>query len=385
MRKEIVLFKVFMSEDVKNPINEVLMSGFIGQGQKVEQFEKMLRDKFGVNYLVSLNSATSGLHLALHLLKQPTIIGDRKWDGLQEGDEVLTSPLTCTATNMPILANNLSIKWVDIDKNTLNMDLDDLARKITCKTKAIMVVHWGGYPVDLDKLKKIQTDAEAIYGFKPVIIEDCSHAFGSKFDDKLIGSHGNICVFSFQAIKHFTTIDGGMIIFPHEDIYKRAKLMRWYGIDREGPRIDFRCEQNILEYGFKFHMNDVNATIGISNLPHSTSMIEKHKSNAKYYDENLKNVNRITLLERNDKMESTFWLYSILVERKIDFMRYMKENGIMVSQVHERNDRHTCFSAFRTQLPTLDNVIPKLVSIPVGWWVTDEDRQYIVDTIKKGW
>lgn len=385
MKKEIPLFKVFMSEDIKNTICDTLMSGFIGQGVKVQEFEKMLRDKFGVNYLTSVNSATSGLHLAIHLLKNPTTINNKKWCGLQDGDEILTSPLTCTATNMPIIANNLNIKWVDVDKKTLNMDLDDLRRKITSKTKCIIGVHWGGYPLDLDELKQIQTDTENMYGFKPPIIEDCAHAFGSKFNDNFIGTHGNICVFSFQAIKHFTTVDGGMIIFPNEDIYKRSKLLRWYGIDRESARVDFRCEQNITEYGFKFHMNDVNATVGIANLPFSHEIVQKHKSNANYYDKNLKDVNGITILERDSRMESAFWIYSLLVERKIDFMRHMKENGIMVSQVHERNDKHTCFSNFRSQLPSLDDIIPKLISIPVGWWVTDEDRQYIVETIKKGW
>lgn len=374
-RKEIVLFKVFMSEDVLKPVNEVLMSGFIGQGKKVDEFEELLKDRFNVDNIVTVNSATSAEHLAIHMLK----------DLMKPNDYILTTPMTCTATNWPIINNGLKLKWVDIDPRNLNMDLDDLARKINEHTKIIMLVHWGGYPVDLDKLKTILDKAEDMYGFRPVVIEDCAHSMGSRFNGKLIGTHGNMSTFSFQAIKHFTTVDGGILITPDSESYKRAKLLRWYGIEREGKRNDMRCELDVEEAGYKFHMNDVNATIGIHNLPHLDGIIEKHKSNAAYYDKELQNVKGVTLLERDPRMESSFWIYSLLVDNKQAFMTKMKEKGIMVSQVHERNDKHTCVKEFRTQLPNLDKTITKLISIPVGWWVTQEDREYIVKTIKQGW
>jgi dTDP-4-amino-4,6-dideoxygalactose transaminase len=132
-------------------------------------------------------------------------------------------------------------------------------------------------------------------------------------------------------------------------------------------------------------MNDVNAAIGIENFKHVDEIIDKHKSNAKFYDEKLKNTLGITLLDRNPDMESSFWIYSMLVERKSDFMKHMKECGIAVSQVHERNDIHTCVKDYRSLLPNLDRTIGKVISIPIGWWVTKEDRQYIVDCINKGW
>jgi len=307
------------------------------------------------------------------------------WNGMQDGDEVLTTTLTCTATNWPILANNFKIKWVDIDPNTLNMDLDDLERKITPKTKAIMVVHWGGYPIDLERLRQIQEKAMRLYGFKPAVIEDCAHAMGSKYKGKLIGTHGNICTFSLQAIKHITSVDGGLLFVPHQELNRRARLLRWYGIDRDSARADFRCEADIEEWGFKFHMNDVNAAIGMENFKHIDDIIQKHKDNAAYYDKNLNDVNGVTLLERNPDMESSFWIYSLKVERKGDFMKHMKECGIAVSQVHERNDIHTCVKEYRSLLPNLDRVIGEVISIPIGWWVTEEDRKYIVDCIKKGW
>ena len=128
-------------------------------------------------------------------------------------------------------------------------------------------------------------------------------------------------------------------------------------------------------------MNDISATIGMENLNWVEDIVRKHQDNAKYYDDNL----GIDILERKDDRESSFWIYSMLVDKKQDFMKWMKECGIVVSQVHERNDIHSCVKEFKTHLPMLDKVTPELISIPVGWWVTNEQREYIVDCIKKGW
>ena len=377
----IPLFKVFMSDESKQNALEVLGSGFIGQGSKVDEFENELKNIFDNEYIVTTNSATSAEHLAFHLLKKQY----RNWSGLKDGDEVLCTPLTCTATNWPVLANNLKIKWVDINENNLNMDLDDLERKITSTTKVIYLVHWGGYPVDLDRVKEIQNKTHDLYGFKPVVIEDCAHAMGSTYKGKMLGNHGNICTYSFQAIKHITAVDGGMMILPHRELYDRAKLLRWYGIDRETNKKDFRCEDDVKEWGFKFHMNDVSAAVGLGNLKYMDEIIGKHRDNAKYYDDELSNGFGVTVLERKNDRESSFWIYSMLVENRQGFMNHMKECNIMVSQVHERNDIHTCVSEFKIHLPTVDKIIPQLISIPVGWWVTKEQREYIVECIRSGW
>ena len=374
---KIPLFKVFMSENVHTEVKKVLYSGFVGQGLQVEKFEHTLKNYIGNEYLCTTNSGTSALHLALHSLKKPY--------NLKDGDEVLCTPLTCTATNWPVLANNLKIKWVDINPNNLNMDLDDLERKITPKTKVIMVVHWGGYPIDLDRIKKIQQKTKELYGFEPIVIEDCAHGIGSKYKGKRLGNHGNLCMFSFQAIKHITAVDGGMLTLPNQDLYDRTKLLRWYGIDRSTHKVDFRCEENISEWGFKFHMNDISATIGTENLKYVDEIVGKHQDNAKYYNKHLDNSSGIRILEREEDRESSYWIYSMLVDKKEDFMKWMKECGIVVSQVHERNDIHSCVKEFKTHLPMLDKVTPELISIPVGWWVTKEQREYIVDCIRKGW
>ena len=394
MKNPIQLFKVHMAPTAAEEVAKVLNSGYIGQGPKVDQLEKDLQNFLDSDRIVTLNSGTSALHLALHLLKKPqtnqkTFEGvafwEEKWPGIQPDDEILATALTCTASNFPILANGLKIKWVDIDPTTLNMDLDDLERKISPKTKAIILVHWGGYPNDLNRIKRIQEKAQQLYGFKPAVIEDGAHSFGSKYKGKHLGNHGNMVMYSLQAIKHITAIDGGVLTLPHQDLYNRAKLLRWYGIDRDGNRKDFRCEANIEEWGYKFHMNDVCATVGIENLKHADDIIKKHQSNAAYYDKHLKDVKGVTLLTRHEGHESAFWIYSMLVDNRDGFYKWMKECNIVVSQVHERNDKHTCVREYMSPLPTLDKTISKVVSIPVGWWITEEEREYIVDCIKKGW
>jgi dTDP-4-amino-4,6-dideoxygalactose transaminase len=349
-----------MSEDVIKPLNEVLMSGFITQGPQVEKFEADLKKHLSHDYVLTLNSATSGLTLALRLFNDTDC-------------EVLTTPLTCMATNLPILANNLKIKWVDTDPTNCNINLKDLENKITPTTRIIMFVHWGGNPVDLNELKQILDRTESKFGFRPYVIEDCAHAFGAELDMQF----DSIKVFSLQAIKHLTTGDGGLILLPNATLYEKAKLLRWYGIDRDKRNYnkkDLRMENDVIDWGYKFHMNDINAVIGIYNLPHMNRLLEKNRVNASYYDEHLKNV---TIMKSSKK--SAYWLYTILIDRRDEFIEFMKNKNITCSQVHKRNDVHTCFSEFKTTLPNLDMVESKMVCIPVGWWV--ENPEYIVECI----
>ena len=382
----ISLFKVFMSEDVIKPLNDVIMSGFITQGPKVEEFEKELTNFIGNPYILTLNSATAGLTLALRLLKNKD--DENNWPGFNEDEDIVLTPaLTCFATTAAILSNNVKIKWLDVDLETANIDINDLKNKLSEKTKVIYVVHWGGTPVDLDSLKELQEYSLQKFGFKPMIVEDCAHSFGAEYNNKKIGNNDNICVFSLQAIKHLTTGDGGIITLPNEKLYNRCKLLRWYGIDRDKRNYkgkDFRLENDITEYGYKFHMNDINATLGLYNLPHMNSILEKNRSNAAYFNEQLKDVNGIKLMNNNSKCNSAYWLYSLRVlnGKKFEFMEKMKEAGIMTSQVHNRNDINSCVKDFVDILPNLDIMEKELVCIPVGWWLTHENLEHIVNVIR---
>ncbi|WP_326643368.1 DegT/DnrJ/EryC1/StrS family aminotransferase [Nonomuraea fuscirosea] len=370
----IPLFKVAMSAEAPAAAAEVLGSGMVGQGPKVEAFERALAARVGNPRVVTVNSGTAGLTLALRL-----VTGHRP----ASGGEVLSTPLTMEATNWAILANGLRIKWVDVDPATLNIDLDDLARKITPSTRAIVVVHFAGYPVDLARLEAVLDRAEALHGFRPPVVEDCAHAWGASYDGTPIGAHGNVSVFSFQAIKHLTCGDGGALALPTAELHRRAGLLRWFGIERSADRLT--NPPDVAEWGYKFHMNDINAAVGLANLGTAERALARQRENAAFYDAELAGVPGVELTERAGDRTHSFWIYPMKVENRAGFVKRMNEAGIMASNVHERNDKHSVVRGFAADLPGLDAVAPRVVCVPVGWWVSDEQRRHIADTVKRGW
>ena len=373
MNKLIPLFKVAMNPDIDFELLATIHSGWIGEGPKVRQFEDELRKRIGNNNLVALSSGTHGLSLALAM------------EGIGPGDEVISTPLTCFATNAPILASGAKIVWADIDPYTLNIDPYSVEEKIhPGKTKAIIVVHWGGLPCDMEILHGLSSNYDI------PIIEDAAHAFGSYYGIDPIGTcnYSDYCMFSFQAIKHLNTGDGGALCMNTLDKAQRAKLLRWYGIDRESKHINMRCEADIGEAGFKYHMNDIAAVIGLSNLSIVDSNMEKTKENAAYYSSQLSDIPGITLLDDGTTgilRQSSYWLFTILVDDLPGFANKMGERGIAVSQVHARNDKHSCVRDFESNLPGVESIIHRHISIPVGWWVDKEDRERIISTIQEGW
>lgn len=358
----IPLFKVFMSPDVTDALKEVLYSGFVAQGPKVDEFEGKLSGFFGNPYVVTLNSGTTALHLALDLI------------GVGPGDEVITTPMTCTATNWPILAHGATIVWADIDPATGNIDPASIQKRLTAKTKAVMAVDWGGYPCDIHRIKKI-------VGKIPVI-EDAAHALGAMYKEKMVGNTADYTCFSFQAIKHLTTVDGGALLVKTKKDYKKAVLLRYFGIDRNKRSKDYRIEKDISMWGYKFHMNDVNATIGLANLAHTKEILQNHRENAVFYRESFLKLPWLTLLREDKGYLSSYWLFTMKVKNATPFMDYMKAHNVMASKVHRRNDTHPVTRAFRRPLPNVDAFYREMVCIPVGWWVTKQDREYITHLVR---
>lgn len=364
-----------MSPDAAARVAEVLGSGYIGQGEQVEAFESALARFLGHPSPLTVNSATSGLTLALRLACDPTA----------EPGEVLAPPLTCTATNWPILAMGQRIRWVDTNPRDGNMDVDDLRAKLSARTRAIMVVHWGGYPNDLDAIRSVQEECRARFGFLPPVIEDAAHAFGATYKGRMVGTSGNFCVFSFQAIKHLTCGDGGALLCPDERQAERGRLIRWFGMDRTRTE-SFRCGQDIPEWGYKFHMNDISAAIGLANLKTVAATLARHRENAAYYSEALREVSGLRLLEAAPDRTSASWLYTLRAERRDDLKRRLEEHGVTSGVVHKRNDQYACTREFsQGELPGTTTMDQEMLCIPVGWWVNDEDRERIVNLIREGW
>jgi dTDP-4-amino-4,6-dideoxygalactose transaminase len=370
------LFQVYTNLDAINGLTSVLRSGYVGQGEKSDEFENLLKNHFQNDNLATVNSGTSALHLAVRLIID-------KYN-LSSDTEVLCTCLSCFATAVPILANNLKIKWCDVDLKTCNIDLGDVRRKLTSKTRILMVVHWGGNPCDLEEIEKIKAEYKEIFGQDLIVIEDCAHCWDSFYKEKMIGNSGNFCCFSTQAIKFLTTVDGGFIISPNSEYHKKAKLIRWFGLDRDSG-VSFRCVQDISSYGYKFQPNDVLSTIGIYNYPTVSLHAGKHKENAAFYNKELKNVDGVTLLENAPEAESSYWLYTIRVKNRDSFIKKLKSEGIEASQVHKRMDQHSCVEEFKCFLPNMDVLQNDMVCIPVGFWISADDRQKIVDVIKNGW
>lgn len=361
--KEIPLFKVFMPESVIGPLRETLFSGYIGEGPRVEEFERRLAPWFGNGNVLALNNATAGIQLALRLA------------GVKPGDEVISTPMTCVATNQPILAMGAKVVWADIDPWTGNIDPESVAKKISPKTKAVIAVHWGGYPCDLDELNSLAKR----HGIK--IIEDASHAFGAEYHLKPVGAHSDFVVASFQAVKEMTTVDGGALICKSGPDHERGRLLRWYGMDRKNRPADLRCEEDIKEYGYKFHMNDVAAAIGIEQLKYVSDNIGKHCANAERYNEAFGDLGTVRILRYKNDRISSCWLYTLRVKDRSGFIEDMNASGIAASKVHTRNDRYSIFKDSLVGLPGVDEFEAEHVCIPVGWWLTEDDIRRVIDTV----
>lgn len=365
----IPLFSVNMPKEVDAPLLEVLHSGYIGQGPKVDEFERLLAAFFANDNVLTLNNGTAALHLAMRLA------------GVTEGTEVITTPMTCAATNEPILANGGKIIWADVDAQTGLIDPLDVERKITPRTKLIIGVDWGGTPCDWDRLNAIGKK----YGVK--VLEDAAHAIGATYKGKNVGTLADYTIFSLQAIKHITTVDGGILVCRDSADYRRGKLLRWYGIDRETERKDSRIEEDIQEWGYKFHMNDVTATLGIVQLKRVREILNRHREIAtKYFGGLDLSFYQSATPQYEGGYSSSFWLFTVLLPNEFirsQFVEFMKTKNIMVSQVHARNDVHTTFLPYKNILPGVDEFSSKMICIPVNYKMTDADVKRVVDACRE--
>ena len=255
-------------------MEEILYSGYIAEGEATLEFEKKLSALLGNPYCLTTNSGTAALHIALVLT------------GVKEGDEVISTALTAEPTNTTIALTGAKVVFADVDIETGLISPNSIESCITERTKAIMVVHYAGMVCDMQKINKISEK------YKIPVIEDASHAFMSRFNGQSIGNNSPYTCFSFQAIKHITTVDGGLLCLKNEEEYNRARELRWFGLDKKVPRL----ESNIKEAGFKYHMNNVIATIGLVQLECLQENVYRYIENGRFYDEALKDAQGITLI-----------------------------------------------------------------------------------------
>lgn len=344
-------------------IEKILYSGYIAESEPVYNFEDQFSNFIGNPNLLMVQSGTAALHIALMVLN------------IGPGDEVISTPMTSEPTNTTIALTGAKMVWADVDSATGLLDPNSVREKITWKTKAIMLVHYAGMVCNMDSFNQISKE------FDIPIIEDASHALGSKYYGKMIGSNSRFTCYSFQAIKQMTTVDGGAIAFSNVEDVLPARKLRWFGLDKKKSRL----ENNITRAGYKYAMNNVTATIGSIQLAHTPNVLNRYISNGKYFDEALKGVSGITLVPYYNNTEPSYWLYTMRVEKREKFCKMMESRGITATQLHHRSDTHSVFSESKCELPSMDDWYEHFVHIPCGWWVDDECRSKIVEAIKTGW
>jgi perosamine synthetase len=358
------LVKVFMppKKQLLTALESVLYSGQIGEGEQVYEFEEKFSKQFGLLNAVAMNSGTAALHAALTL------------SGVLPGDEVISTPMTAEPTNTSILYCGAKVVWADVDPLSGNIDPASIRQCITSKTKAIVVVHYAGYPVRLTEVRAIADE------FDIPLIEDCAHALGATCDGKHVGTIGDFGVFSFQAIKHMTTVDGGILTVANPNQIKAAKKFRWFGMLKGVPR----TEIDIQTIGYKYNMNNVNATIGIVQLQNIQNVLNRHISNGLYYDSQFSGIQDVDFARCDSLSKSSYWLYTLISDNAAGIEVALNSAGILASKLHRPNNLHSIFSSSHKDLPGLEKFYKRLLHIPCGWWVSDDDRERIVSVIKKG-
>lgn len=341
---------------------DTLKTRWIGQGPKVDQFEIAFQNKLKTFPAITTGSGTDALHLAYILA------------GIKPGDEVAVPVFTCTATNIPLLWMGAKLVFIDVDPITLNIDIDDLKRKVNRKTKAIVTVDYAGMPCDYDEIFKIA-------GNRPVI-EDAAHAVGASYGGVPVGALSNFTMFSFQAIKHITTGDGGMLCLNRKDV-DRARLIRWFGIDRKDKfKSHGFWKGDIWEVGYKYQMTDIAASMGMEAL--KTLDIQRDTRNymESLYRE-LDGLPNIQFLHEPEGRESGRWLMTVLVDNREKLIKYLLRNGIESNPLHYRNDQYTIFKKYKNRCPNMDRVEKKILCLPFHMGLSDTDIEEVKERVKK--
>ncbi len=378
MSEEFLPFsKPSISRAAINDVVACLESGWITTGPRVAQFTEALRDYLGAPHVLPLTSATAGLHIALLALD------------LKPGDEVITTPLTFAATLNTIVLAGAKPVLVDIDPNTLNMNLNLLEEAITEKTRVIMPVHFAGLPVDLDHLYEIADR----HGLR--VIEDAAHAIGTEYKGNRIGSVGDTQVFSFHPNKNITTGEGGCVTTRDADLAKKISLLRFHGIDREAWNRYGKSgnqEYEVVMPGFKYNMMDLQAAIGLHQLRELDDFIARRETLVNRYQEALADWPQWTLPKYPAYPHRHAWhLYTPLVNvesaglNRDEFMTAMKERnigtGLHYRAVHLYPYYREQFGFQPGDFQHAENVCERIVSLPLFPSMTDAEHDRVLDVM----
>lgn len=363
-------------EDVEEVI-KVLKSDYITTGPKIREFEEKVAAYTGTKYAVAISNGTAALHAACFAV------------GIEPGDEVITTPMTFAASANCILYCGAKPVFADIDPQTYNINPEDIKRKITSKTKAIIPVHYTGQPVDIDEINKIAKQ----YGL--TVIADGAHALGAEYKGSTVGSQTDMMTLSFHPVKHITTGEGGMILTNSKDLYEKLKLFRTHGITRdekllmknEGP---WYYEQHYL--GYNYRMTDIQAVLGISQMNKLNKFLELRRKYAQMYNDAFKDVEELIIPYQLPYANSSWHIYvlqlrleKLKVGRKEVYEALLKENiGVNVHYIPVYYHPYYQRLGYKKGLcPNAEHLYERIITLPLFPKMTEEDINDVIEAVKK--
>ncbi|MBE82275.1 MAG: pyridoxal-5'-phosphate-dependent protein [Gemmatimonadetes bacterium] len=366
----IPVFRPCFDEEEVDAVREVLMSGWVGPGQKVEELEKRFAEYVGTEFALSMNSCSSALFTALK------VIG-------VEGREVVTTAQTFVSTNHAILQNGGTPVFADIEGTTLNISPESIAHRVNDKTAAIMVVHHGGHPCDMDPIMGIANEKGI------PVIEDAAHAAGARYKGRMAGALGTIGCFSFHALKNMSTGDGGMLTTDDESVAERVRNVRWMGITRstyDRFRKNGRArawEYDVDEVGYKFHMNDLNAAIGIVQLGKLESTNAARREVAVQYRSAFEDVEWIEMLGEKDYAQSANHAFVVLAEDRDRLIEHLAEKGIDGGVHYRPNHLYSVYEPYRRDLPVTESLWTKMVTLPMYPSMSNDEVLQVIEAVRE--
>lgn len=365
------MIKVFdpniRTEEALSVLRDVFNSGWIGMGEKVQTFEEQMAQYLGCKKFVALNSCTAALHLSIKVLNLP------------KNSNILVTPVTCPAPNLVALQEHLVPIFYDIDPITGSANVDSIKKLIkeNSNISAIILVHIGGYPCDIDEIQQLCDDNNI------KIIEDCAHALGSTYKNRKIGNGKNLCCFSFHSLKNLTTGDGGGVATNNIEYAERIKQLSWYGGTKHTYQrltsTSYTWNYDIHEQGLKYHMNDVTAAIGIVQLQYLDKDNEWREKIAKRY---IKELNVLLPTYKNDRTSSYHFL-PIHIKNRQEVIDVLNSNDIYPSVHYERNDDYDIFKQYKTKLDGVTQYCETELTLPIHPKLTNNDITLIIDIVNK--
>jgi perosamine synthetase len=367
----IALFRTAIGEDAVDAAAAVLRSGWIGSGPIVEAFEREFAAAVDAPAALAVSSGTAALHLALRVLD------------LEPGTEVVTTPLTWLSTHHVILYEGCVPVLADVDPSTGNIDPASVGERLSERTGAVVAVHYGGYPCDLDALRGLARDVGV------PLIEDCAHAVGAAYRSRPIGSAPNLQCFSFSPTKNLTCADGGAIVTGDPVQADRLRRLRSLGIERTAARRmredgwPYRDSHELMEVGFRYEMNELHAAIGLAQLPTLEAENARRREIAAAYRAGLAGVAGIELLrDEAPGVRSSHHLFAVLADERGRLADALHQRGVEVGVHYPVNE------LLRTpagELPAMDRFAERTLSLPLHPSLTDADVAAVTAAVREGW